>query len=51
MSNRTLPFSMRMPPDLKDELQRLADADKRSLTNYIEVVLEEHVKAKGKRGK
>lgn len=31
------------------ELQRLADADRRSLTNYIEIVLEDHVKTKGKR--
>lgn len=50
MSNRTAPFSMRLTPDLKEELQRLADADRRSLTNYIELVLEDHVaKAKGKR--
>lgn len=49
MSNRTLPFSMRLPPELKAELQRLADADRRSLTNYIEIVLEDHVKTKGKR--
>jgi predicted transcriptional regulator len=47
---------MRLTPDLKEELQRLADADRRSLTNYIEVVLQDHVEkaeapAKGKRSK
>jgi hypothetical protein len=40
---------MRLSPELKAELQRLADADRRSLTNYIEILLEDHVKAKGKR--
>jgi len=37
-------FSMRLDPDLKQRLQALADADRRSLTNYIELVLERHVR-------
>jgi hypothetical protein len=45
---KTAPFSMRLPPELKAELQRLADADRRSLTNYIEGVLLDHVE--GQRG-
>jgi predicted transcriptional regulator len=40
---RTAPFSMRLPPDLKAELQARADRDRRSLTNYIEVVLLQHI--------
>jgi predicted transcriptional regulator len=36
---KTVPFSMRMDPELKDLLQRLADKDHRSLTNFIEKVL------------
>ena len=36
---KTLPFSIRLDADLKSELQRLADADRRSLTNLVEVVL------------
>jgi predicted transcriptional regulator len=40
---RTAPFSMRLPPDLKAKLQKLADQDRRSLTNYIEVVLLQHI--------
>jgi hypothetical protein len=50
---KTTPFSMRLPPDLKLALKRLADEDRRSLTNYIEVLLEQHVanatQDKGKR--
>jgi predicted transcriptional regulator len=43
---RTAPFSMRLPPDLKERLQQLADRDHRSLTNYIEVLLLQHVEKK-----
>jgi len=47
---KTAPFSMRLDPDLKDELQKLADADHRSLTNFIETELRKLVAAKkGKR--
>lgn len=44
--SKTVPMSFRMKPDLKAKLQSLADADRRSLTNYIEVILERHVNAK-----
>lgn len=44
--SKTAPFSMRLSPELKAKLQRLADADRRSLTNYIEVLLEDHANAK-----
>jgi predicted transcriptional regulator len=40
---RTAPFSMRLPPSLKAELQALAEREHRSLTNYIEVVLLQHI--------
>lgn len=36
---KTVPFSMRLDPDLKAALQKLADADRRSLTNFIEAKL------------
>ena len=42
---KTVPFSMRLDPDLKAELQKLADADRRSLTNYVEAKLWEIVGA------
>lgn len=51
--NKTAPFSMRLDPELKEELQRLADADNRSLTNYVENWLRQHVaeaKRKSSRG-
>ncbi len=41
-----IPVSVRMPPELKEALQALAAADKRPLSNYVVLVLEEHVKAK-----
>lgn len=37
--SKTAPFSMRLPPDLKARLQALADAENRSLTNFIETRL------------
>ena len=39
-------MSFRFHQKTKDELQRLANADRRSLTNYIEIVLEDHVREK-----
>lgn len=42
---------MRLPPELKDALQKLADADNRSLTNYVETLLRQHVEAAQKRGR
>ena len=48
---KTAALSYRIPAELKEALQRLADADKRKLGPYIQIVLEEHVAAKkpGKR--
>ncbi len=44
-------ISYRVPQSLKGDLQKLADADRRKLGPYIQIVLEEHVAAKkaGKR--
>jgi len=47
---RTLPFSMRLDEALKADLQKLADAENRSLTNFIETELRRLVaERKGKR--
>lgn len=43
---RILPFSMRLEPDLKSQLLRLAAAENRNLTNYVETILREHAAAK-----
>lgn len=38
-------FTMRLPPQLHAELRTRAQADGRTLSNYVRRVLEEHVKA------
>lgn len=43
---RTAPLGLRLKPSMKAELQDLADADRRKLATYVELVLEEHVAAK-----
>jgi predicted DNA-binding protein len=46
------PTSIRLTADLKAALKRLAHEDRRSLSSYIVIVLEQHVaEAKKKRGK
>ena len=37
-------FPLRLTPEFKAELQELAKKDKRSLTKFIENILEQHVK-------
>jgi predicted HicB family RNase H-like nuclease len=39
-------FSIRVPPELRAELERLAKEEHRTLANYIIAVLEEHVKTR-----
>lgn len=36
-------FPLRLEPEFKKELQELARKDKRSLTKFIENILEQHV--------
>lgn len=36
-------FPLRLDPDFKKELQKLAKQDKRSLTKFIENILEDYV--------
>jgi hypothetical protein len=42
---RTASVGLRFTPSLKEALAELARADRRTLASYIELVLEEHVKA------
>jgi|RhiMetdeSRZDD1v2_1073273.scaffolds.fasta_scaffold209861_3 predicted DNA-binding protein len=44
-------LSYRVPAGLKQALQNLADADRRKLGPYIQLVLEAHVEQKRKEGK
>ncbi|GJE18744.1 hypothetical protein [Methylobacterium marchantiae] len=41
-----VPFTLRLPPELKADLERMAEKDRRNLTQYVELVLEAHVKEK-----
>jgi hypothetical protein len=43
---RTDPISFRIKAGIKQDLERLAREDRRSLSSYIELVLEAHVAAK-----
>lgn len=37
--------NVRMTEELRDQLQKLADANRRTLSDYIRLLLEEHVEA------
>lgn len=43
------PFSFRLELDLKAELEKLAEKDDRSLSNYLHKVLRDHVAASKKK--
>lgn len=38
-----VPISYLIPATLKQDLQKLADADRRKLGPYVQIVLEQHV--------
>ena len=42
---RPKPFPLRLRPELRKQLEALARADHRNLTNYLLMVLERHVEA------
>ena len=46
---RTDPISFRIKAGIKQDLERLAKDDRRSLSSYIELVLEAHIEAKKQR--
>jgi hypothetical protein len=48
---RVMPFPLRLDPTLRLKLQTLADADRRSLTNYILRVLDHHIAQATRDGK
>jgi hypothetical protein len=39
------PFPLRMKPELRDRLQKLADADRRTLNVFLNLILERFVAA------
>jgi predicted DNA-binding protein len=46
---RTTSVNIRMTDELRGELQRLADANKRTLSDYVRLILEEHAEVKRER--
>lgn len=38
---------LRIPADMKEDLQKKADADRRKLSDYIRIILEDHLKKVG----
>ena len=43
-----MPLGLRIKPSLREELDGLAEMDRRTLASYVEIVLEAHVEAKMK---
>ena len=39
---------LRIPSEMKEELQQRADEDRRKLSDYIRIILEDHLKSRGK---
>jgi hypothetical protein len=42
-SNRSATLVLRVRPELKAALERLATNERRSISNYVEIILEDHV--------
>lgn len=42
--NKSAPLSMRLDSDVKEALRRLAEKDNRTLTNYVETLIVQHVR-------
>lgn len=46
-SPKSLPVSLRLPPEVKAAAERAAKDDTRSMSSFLEKLLTEHLKAKG----
>lgn len=44
---KSLPVSLRLPPEVKAAAETAAKEDTRSLSSFLEKLLTEHLKAKG----
>ena len=44
-------LTLRLPQDIREDLERLAAHDRRKLTQYVQKVLIEHVEAAKKKGR
>ena len=43
MNTQTQPYSLRLPPETKAKLQKLADKDNRTLSGYIKKIVAIHL--------
>ncbi|MDA0967612.1 MAG: ribbon-helix-helix protein, CopG family [Proteobacteria bacterium] len=41
--SKTAPLSIRISPELKKELEKLANSEKRSLSSLVEIILENYI--------
>jgi hypothetical protein len=46
LTGQRVPFSFKIRPEIKEGIEKLAREDRRSLSSYVELVLEDHLKAK-----
>lgn len=46
-TRKTLPVSLRLPPDVKVAAEQAAKDDTRSLSSFLEMLLTDHPKAEG----
>jgi len=44
---KTANLALRLPPDLKEALEKAAKADMRTVSNYVEILLTSHLQDKG----
>lgn len=49
MKKTAPPFSFRIDPEVRDDLEKFAAKDDRSLSNYINKVLRDHVASQKKK--
>jgi len=45
--NKSLPVSVRLPPEVKEAVEAAAKADVRSVSSFIEKVLTDHLRQQG----
>ena len=45
--NKSLPVSVRLPPEVKEAVEAAAKADVRSVSSFIEKVLTDHLRQHG----
>jgi predicted DNA-binding protein len=47
MKGRTETLTIRLSPEVKAALERLAASDRRPVSQYVALLIEDHVKARG----